>query len=292
MKHKAIKAAVMAALGFASMQVMATGFVNLPTAGLNTSGGTTSPTTPYARCNDTGDFGSGTSTPPTAGAHNVCAVFPSSPSVAPAPYNTFSLIASNTQNVTMPAPYAGANPIVASMKDYVFRNAAKTECLYAVRVHMNNAPLANGENWELNDIARAGFASKGTVQAAYYYTSVTDESVFRVGRAHTAVRHMVGEADLPLFAGAPAANTPITSTQKAALSANWVDFTTDVNALDPDGSTFPDTSMQYVHTTCTSAAPVLSANAIRLRSTGQEGQQQIEVKVQGYAPPGSTIELY
>ncbi len=292
MKQIAIKVAVLGALGLVSAQAMATGFVNLPTAGLNLSGGTSSPVTPYARCNDTGDFGSGTSTAPTAGAHNVCAVFPANPFVAPAPYASFSLVTSNTQTVVMPAPYAGANPNVATITDAVFRNAAKTECVYAAFVHMNNAPLANGENWELNDLARGGFSSKGTVQAAYYYTAISDESVFRAGRAHTAVRHMVGEPDLPLFSGAPAASTPITSTGKAALSANWVDFTTDVNALDPDGSTFPDTSVMYVHTTCTSATPALFTDAIRLRSTGQEGQQQIEVKVPGYAPPGSTINLY
>ena len=309
MSNLTLKSAIIGALGLASAQVMATGFEVLPTTGLNSSGGTTgTKVTAYRTCNTTGDFGSTSSTAPTAGANNKCAVFPANPFVAPAPYNTYSLVASNNQNVNMPAPYAGSNPLVANVTDAVFRNAAGTECVYAVFVHMYDNPLAPGNggeeeepgepaNWELNDIARGGFADKGTVDVAYYYTAITDEVVFRAGRTHTAVRHRAsgsGDIALPVFTGTgvPAASTPITNVQKAALSANWVNFTTDVNAEDPDGTTFPDTSVMYVHSGCTSATPTLFTDAIRLRSTGQEDQTQIEVKIPGYAPAGATINTY
>jgi hypothetical protein len=307
MKNMTIKAAVIAALGLASAQAPAAWEV-LPTAGLTSTGTTGTPkVTAYRTCNATGDFGSGTSTPPTTTADK-CAVFPSSVLAAPAPYNAFSLVALNNQDVDMLPAYAGADPTVANVTDAVWRNAAGTECVYGVFVWMYDEPLAPGNggeeeepgepaNWEVNDIARGGFADKGTVDIAYYYTAITDESVFRAGRTHTAVRHRAsgsGDISLPIFTGAgvPAASTAITNVQKAALSSNWVDFTTDVNARDPDGSSFPQTSVMYVHSGCTSATPALFNDAIRLRSTGQEDQTQIEVKIQGYAPAGATINSY
>jgi len=70
---------------------------------------------------------------------------------------------------------------------------------------------------------------------------------------------------------------------------NWVNFTTDVNAKDPDGATRMMSSMLYIKTTCSDYAPVEVENAIRLRTTGQNGQQKLEISVPGLAPPNAVI---
>ena len=270
-------------------QSMATGFVHLPMEGF--------PNSAYTLCNSTGDFGHGHSLQPTLDANNTCAIFLPSNNVLRLPENEkFYFKKLQVRIITMPSPYAGINTNAGTVTDIVWRNRENTECIYGALIHINDIQLANGESWEVNDLARGGFADK-EVSAAYYFAHHpkgvrSTESVFRIGRTHTSVRRMQGENDLPAKNDAPSLKTPITTTQKAGASANWVDFTTDLNAHDPDGSSLPDGSVMYVKTSCTADEPQEFKDAIRLRTTGQNGQEPLEVRIPGYAPAGANIDIY
>jgi len=273
-------------LGFLAEQAGATGFVNLPQDGTAESA--------YIRCNSTGDFGSGVSAQPMVDANNNCAVFLRN--AMRAPISGYELKAMKMRIVTMPAPNAGADDNVGNVTDMVWRNADDTDCIYGTFIHMNDTLLANGKSWEVNDVARGGFAGK-SVDVAYLFAFHpkgvrSTEAVFRIGRTFTSVRHVLGDADLPSKSGKVSASTAISSEQTAMASSNWVDFTTDLNWHDPDGSSFPDSSFMYIKTACTADAPIEVEGAIRLRTTGQNGQEPFELSVQGFAPIGTNLNLY
>lgn len=269
-------------LVFIAMQAQAVGFVRLPQEGFADSA--------YIPCNTTGDFGRGISTQPTTEFNNDCAVFLRN--AAKAPLSGYDLQVMKMHVVSMPAPHAGADNNVGSVTDLVWRKTDTGECIYGTFVHVNATVLANGQYWEVNDVVRGGFAGK-VVDAAYLFAFHpkgvrSTESVFRIGRTFTSVRHASGDVDLPPKAGA--ADTVISSMQTAAVNDNWIDFTTDLNQHDPDGSSFPDSSLMYVKTACTADTPVEVDGAIRLRTTGQNGQEALEVRVPGYVPAGARID--
>ena len=89
-------------------------------------------------------------------------------------------------------------------------------------------------------------------------------------------------------------SVPTAAQQTANLNANWVEFTTDANAVDPDNTTNPASAAVYVKAACTAAAPVAVNDAIRLRQSWQEqnppfttsNQEFVEVRVPGFVPPG------
>jgi len=322
MKSSLIKLAVLSALGL-STQVFATGFVNLPAGGLDTATPqtTTSPTTAYARCNTTGNFGSSTTTAPTTGANNTCAVFPSSETISPIAgfgvSGTDGVNYSKVRPVVMNNTYTGGvNKTVGNVTEYVWRNrTTTTECIYGAKFVATNTdynPAAGSQYFEMNDFARAGFTGL-PVDIAYFRFATTAEVLFRAGRTFTAVQHralkydtaanklLVGTnyVELPPFASGSVAsingeNTPIAATtaastiaanQTAALNDNWVDFTTDAVFADDDGSTKAASSVFYVKSTCpASGEPPEVASAIRLRQSAQENTNFIEIAVTGYAP--------
>ncbi len=212
---------------------------------------------------------------------------------------------------------------VATVTDRVWRNAAKTECIYGTKYVPANIdyrpttadPKTIGTQYfEVNDIARGGFSASGSVNAGYYVQIANASPVYRIGRSYTSVQHRALKYDtaankllvgtnyvaLPLSAGGStasingedfeiAAGTTATTTapnQTAAVNSNWIDFTADATWGDDDGSTSPATAMTYVQAACTSAAPVAVNDAIRLRQTAQEFARFIQVSVPGYVPPG------
>jgi hypothetical protein len=162
---------------------------------------------------------------------------------------------------------------------------------------MKESKLANGQQWEINDIVRGGFAGR-PVAIAYFFKSETNkdyglpEVLFRVGRTFTSVPHGKSDIDLPTIKDAPAANKAISSNQAAAVSENWVNFTTDINYADPDGITRKMTPMLYIKTTCEAEQPVEKEGAIRLRTTGQNGQTLLEIDVPGLVPAGAEVNQY
>lgn len=324
MKNLVLQAAVIGTLGFASAQALATGLINIPSTGVSVTGGSSA----YALCNQTGNFGSGTSTPPTTTANNTCAVFPANTNTSPVA--GFSLVASTTRNITANNTYTNnTSVVIATMLDNVWRKATTVgstttyECIYGKRISMSdtsantnvdfNPSLAGRQFMEVNDFALGGFSGTpaANLQVGYYYTSTTDESVFRIGKAFTSVQMQSNAAGTapatgykaqPLTVTAPASGTeingvgqtlsppgsPTASQQTAEIRGNWFDFTSDITRLDEDGSSFKDSAMLYVQAACTSATPVAVADTVRLRQTGQETQPLVTVTTTGYAPAGAT----
>jgi hypothetical protein len=100
--------------------------------------------------------------------------------------------------------------------------------------------------------------------------------LYRAGLTFTSVVHSPGDAAQPLTSVAP-------------ISTNWIDFTTDVNFLDPDGTSTRDSAWFFAKSTCTTAAPTVVSGAFKFRQKGQEGQPDIETSLSGYAPAGANI---
>lgn len=308
MKHTKLNLAVLAVFGFASQLTLATGFVNLPTTGFTVTGGTSA----YTLCNTTGNFGSGLATKPTTSANNTCAVFPASELTTPE--TGFSLVASASRPVVMNNTYTGnTDKTVGTVTEYVWRKQTGStyECIYGAKVVNSNTDYntsaAGNQYFEVNDFARGGFSGL-PVDVAYSTIPTISEPVYRVGRAYTAVQHrasgytsqpLTGLGSSPSINGLNAFPGTAGSTQQLAdINTNWVDFTTDANYLDDDGSTSAASGMFYVKTTCSSASPTTSVSdeAIRLRQTFQElagdgvtANPFIEVKVRGFVPPGGSI---
>ncbi|MGR8932276.1 MAG: hypothetical protein ACU836_16730 [Gammaproteobacteria bacterium] len=275
MNKPSLLLAVLGSLAMTSGSVFATGFVTLPASGVSIPGGTSA----YRSCNTTGDFGDGESIPPTfspnGGANNTCAIPNRNPPLA-----GYTQAASTVRNIVI------NNTTIGSVTDQVWRNSAGTSCIYAAKVRMNNVDynpgMAGKQYFEVNDVLRAGFRNRGPVSVAYNYVtrgpSQSDEVLFRAGLTFTSVVHLPGDPDQP-------------STSIAPISTNWVDFTSDVNFMDPDGSSMRDSSWLYVKSGCTSATPSAVSGALRIRQTGQEGQPGIEISLPGYAPAGANTSL-
>lgn len=320
MKRTALKLAVLSTLGLTSASVFA-GFVTLPpagspvAAGFNYSGSPAG-TTAYVLCNTSGNFGSLPTTPPASSA-DTCAVTPASETTAPEA--GFSLVTAANRPITVNNTYTGnVAKTVGNVQEYVWRNAAATECIYGAKVVMISAasadylPATGNQYFEVNDIARGGFSGR-PVAVAYYYGSSTAEVVFRAGLTYTSVQHRNGVAEfaeLPLTTPSPGSpipsivgvdalplsTIPTAAQQAAPLNDNWVTFTTDANVNDDDGTSKAHSSMVYVKTTCNSSAPTAVAGAIRIRQTYQElngdgvsANRFIEVPVTGFVPPSGSV---
>lgn len=266
------------------------GFVALPKHGFTKSA--------YMVCNPTGDYGQSIATPPSQ-ASATC--FVSNPELHRsemfAPLDGFRMVGMLVADVPMPAPYASTeNNAVATLSDTFWRNKSNTECILGTHLKMENVPLADGSFWEVNDIARAGFAGK-EIEVAYFYKPHNQdeggntEMLFRVGRTFTSV---VADKTgvLPTIKDAPLANTPISKINAAAISENWVNFTTDVSFKDMDKSTRQMTSMFYIKYPCDGRDVVEKEGAIRLRTTGQNGQPLMEVIVPGLVPVDAEVDRF
>jgi hypothetical protein len=276
-------------------------------------------------------------TPPTTSANNTCAVFPTGVTVSPVSGYTKIASTTSNITINDTTHTGGTNITVGTITDTVWRNAAANNCIYGAYYQLNNniynpaQPAASQGTIEFDDLARGGFAAlNGTsaVNAGYFYstsTPVSSEVDFRIGRTFTSVQHRAdpqavnasypysGYVNLPNVAGAPASNTPINGTatawaagmtaptaaqQAAAISSNWVDFTTDVNNTDTGctkGSNKcakANSAVFYVQATCTSAAPTQIAGAIHLRQAGQETSELIDLALPGYVPAGGSATTY
>lgn len=318
--QSSIKLAVITALGILSSQALATGLVSIPTTGFAVG----SDTSAYTLCNTTGNFGSGSGAnapvKPTTGANNTCAVFPADE--LDAPVSGFDLIAAATRSAVMNNSYTNnTNVTVAEVTEYVWMNSAGTECIYGMKVNNfgvdYNKQASGNQYFEVNDVARGGFGSLA-VSAGYSTIPTIAEPVYRIGRTFTAVQHRgtggtpaTGYLAQPLTIPTPAFNgainginswssplaVPTAYEQSAALNSNWIDFTTDVNYKDDDGSTSAASGMMYVKAACsypsgTGPDDYVSNDGIRLRQTFQElsgdgvtANPFIEVSVPGYIVP-------
>ncbi len=271
MNKTASLSAILGAMAIASTSASATGFITLPATGVAVPGGTSA----YVTANLTGNFGSLDSVPPTfspnGGLNNTGAVPSNNPPIA-----GYAQVANTVRNIVINARTIG------TVTDRVWRSG--TNCVYGGKIRLNNMDynpaIAGVQYFEINDFLRAGFRNKGPIAIAYNFVSRgisgSDEVLYRAGLTYTSVVHLPGDVAQPLTSIAP-------------ISTNWVDFTTDVNFLDPDGTSTRDSSWFFVKSTCTTAAPSAVSGALKLRQKGQEGQPDIETSLPGYAPAGANI---
>jgi hypothetical protein len=260
--------------------------------------------------------------------NNTCVVTPANE--ATSPVAGYTLVASATR--TIPTTTGGTGNI-GNVVDRIWRKPAATTpttptdmCIFGARFTAANADHDSGtagtQYFEVNDIARGGFANSGTVNAGYFIQSVSASPIYRVGRTFTSVQHRAlrynnapdravngtNYLDLPTdntittdFTGettgidaSTAASTTL-ATQDAVHNANWVDFTLDAGYQDDDGGTNALSAMTYVQAPCNSDnvatinATWVKAGAISLRQTAQELTTPKTINISGYAPPGATV---
>lgn len=318
MKQATLKFAILGALGCMSGAVVAD-WENLPTTGVPVG----SDTSAYIMCNTTGDFGSGLVTKP-ANNSAPCARVPAMETTVPDPNFTFPStipIASHTASIVMNNTYTNSptTVTVGELRQWVWRRSVgggQYQCIYATKVNLfdvdYNLNVADDQHFEVNDVALGGWGSL-TTDVAYSAIPASSDVVYRIGRTYTSVQHrsgISGYVNQPLtgLGSSPSINgvnawgsppaSPTAAQQKADVDQNWINFTTDVNYNDDDGSIFPASGMMYVRTSCTSSTPTVTANAVRLRQTFQElsgdgatNNWFIEIPVSGYLPTGGSGSL-
>ena len=327
MKQKALKFTILAALGLSAAQAQALGLVALPDTGFTSSAYTNcynaGRVIPYGGVADNakGNFGSfpiaGANLPSTS-KNNTCYISPPL-FEGVSPVAGYSLVGFRTN--TIPTTTGGSGNI-GTLVDYVWRNAANTMCIFGTRANMINADHDSStpgtQYFEINDIARGGFADAGTVNVGYTLFASSSSPVYRAGRTFTSVQHRAlkydtlgnkavngtNYLDLPTKNSVTAAitgeNTPINATtaasttlatQDAVVNSNWVDFTADTVFIDDDGSTNALSGFTYIQASCDATNPAtwVQTGAIRLRQTAQEATTFKEITIPGYAPPGATI---
>ncbi|PPC88744.1 MAG: hypothetical protein CTY37_00050 [Methylotenera sp.] len=278
--------------GIASANVNAQmGFVALPKVGNVQSA--------YVLCNPTGEYGLSAASVPNEVANNACAV--SNPELLASPTNApldgFRLVGMLVSDVEMPKPEVGQHPDVAVLTDAIWRNKENTECILGTHLQMKDSPLNNGQYWEVNDIARAGFAGRDVAIAYYHKLPSAEigggaEVLFRAGRTFTSVKTSPDYKTLPATQTAPAASLPVNEKNTAAVSDNWVDFTTDLSFKDLDGVTRKNSSIFYIKYPCDAQDPVSKPGAVRFRTSGQNGQPPKEIAAPGLVPIDGAVEQY
>lgn len=277
--------------GFATLQVHAQdGFVSLPKNGSADSA--------YVLCNPTGGYGLLAAEIPTTDSNNACSISTSKllESATNSPLEGFRLIGMMVSDIEMPKPEVGERPDLAVLTDAIWRNKENTECILGTHLQMKDAPLANGQYWEVNDIARAGFAGSDVAVAYFYKLAAPEvggetEVLFRAGRAFTSVK-VATDKPLPTTKNAPPANVAISENNAAAFSANWVNFTTDLSFKDDDGVTRANSSIFYIKYACDARDPVSKPGAIRFRTTGQNGKKTMEISASALVPVDAQVDLY
>lgn len=318
MKYLTLKVVLLSILGLITHQAMSLGLEDLPESGFAVSSGGAGShqpmggTTAYKLCNTTGNYGNVIPTLPTTTSNNICAIVPAPPNILTSPIAGFSIVPGAVANRTIVMNNARTNNTnvnIGTVVDAVFRNTSQNECIYAMQISLSSADfdltLAGIQRFEANGVARGGFATSGQISAGYARILTNADVVYRIGRTFTSVQHRPaalssavfapGYYNLPLTPGSTASingqnvsalGVPLASEQKANLESNWVEFTTDVNLIDPDTITASAPAL-YVRAACTSASPTLVTDAIRLRMTRQGSTQEfIEVRVPGFVPPG------
>lgn len=239
-------------------------------------------TSAYVSCNTTGEFGLAESAAPDMAQqkNTACAVTSELLLTSPmnAPLQGFNMVGMISRGIAPPAPEGNDGEEFATLTDTIWWNKDTKECIFGTHVLMKEPKLSHGEQWEINDIVRGGFAGR-PVSAAYFMNPNPNpshgmpEALYRVGRSMTSVKQP----------GLPDLNT-------APYHDGWVDFTTDVSFVDQDGSTRKMTSMLYIKSHCDSKEPDEKEGAIRLRTTGQNGQKAFEVVLPGLVPAGASLD--
>lgn len=273
MKNR-MRSGLLGALLTSSCSAMAAGFVALPTEGFDLGNGNFSA---YTLCNLTGAFGADEdgSIPPTfspnGGANNTCAI----PAI-PTGYKQIKSTVRPMVLTTLNSQFRPVKVTVGQVTDRVWVNDSEASCIFGTKVRLSNADadkIKKGKQYfEVNDILRGGF--KGAQpEIAYWFAGSADEVLYRAGLTDTSlVFEPEAESD---------AQPPL---DDAEIDENWVDFSTDLNYRDDDGSSYRDSPWMLVKTACqANEQPVVLEGVLKFRQMGQEGQPYQEVAVKGYA---------
>jgi hypothetical protein len=287
-----------------SLNLRAEGFVSLPSQGFAVEGGVSA----YRLCFTAGNFNARHTSRHIRVRNDECAVFPAKETEAPLP--GFSLVTTKVHPVVMNNAHTNnENRHLGQVYEFVWRNAAATECIFGTRVVATlgedadyDASRPGKQYFVINDIARAGFSNR-PVEVAYSSLSATARPLYRVGRTFTSVQYRGrGRKPLPGYVAQPLTTPdfrgaingvdagdvpmPLPEQQSAALDDVWVTFTSYVTALDDAGRTSAASSMFYIKTTCAAGTLAVRPNAIRLRQTGLPF---FEIGLPGLVPEQETV---
>jgi len=277
MNNNALQKVLLLGSILACTSVLAEGFVPLSTDGFKVKDKDDEYTSAYTLCNLTGEFGVDEegSTPPTFGtngAHNTCAI-----DKIPEGYKQIKSISRKIVLSTLDKRSRPTKVTVGVAMDRVWRNSQTSSCLYGVKIRLNNVDayprVAGKQYFEINDIVRGGFGDQSP-EIAYWYTANADEVVYRAGLTFTS---LVFEPEAESDAQPPVA--------EAAIDDNWINFSTDLNYRDDDGSSYRDSPWLLVKASCGADESFKeSEGALRFRQMGQEDQPEQEIEVKGFAP--------
>lgn len=284
--------------------IFAQGFMALPADGFPVKGGTSA----YTLCHAASNFGARPAPKAAPGVNDRCALFPANNAASPLP--GFSLLATDVHPVILNNSLTGnTNMELGNVREYVWRNAAATECIFGTQL---TATLGNTSDYDagesdrqylrISDIARGGFNGL-PVAVAYSALPLVAKPLYRVGRTFTAVQYRGGrKGPAAGYAAQPLATpdyrlaingidnaaqgVPTPQQQSASLNDNWVTFTTLVTALDDDGWTSAASGTFYVKSPCTAEKPQQLPGSIRLRQTDSPF---IEISVPGFVPPNTAM---
>lgn len=222
MRNHLLKLAVISAFSL-SIDAFATGLESLPAAGFTVTAGTNQAagTTGWRECNTTGLYGSQNYTPPTTGANNTCAVFPSGGNDPGTPVSGFTNVTLSTAKRSVEITANGET--LATMRQRVYRNSAATECVFEKRFVMAttgtfdyNPQLDGSQRLEVNDFVLGGFSGTTDVSAGYYHSANTDSPVFRMGRSFTSVQIQGDDFDAATVLNAGYVRRPVNSPAPAS----------------------------------------------------------------------------
>lgn len=168
--------------------------------------------------------------------------------------------------------------VIGRLDDQVWQRNNTNEYVFGMRVTLVNAqwtPPASvcgsatqPDYFEINDMFRSGFGAAQNLSVAYRQGNA-EEGAWLAGRTAQGLNQ---------YAGSPGGLNPLRNN-------NFVDFRTDVNFEDPDGTSVFNSSFMLVTATLpngVSTNPV--ANAVRLYQGGEEGQCQFSVNLSGFQP--------
>jgi hypothetical protein len=259
MQHTYLKAVFPLSLSLIAAQASATGFEAVTSSG-----------TPVLTLCE----GIETSRNPVADVCRISGSVPTSgsPGSFPGQSGTWTLLRQNNNQSIV-----ANGTVVGDMDDRVWRRNGTNSYIFGFRITMNTnqwtppagtCPSSVPTYFEVNDMFRNGFSAITNLTVAYRFAGA-DEGAWLAGRTNQGLNQYVGS---------PTGLNP-------TRNNDWMDFRTDVNVGDTDGTAVQNSSWMYVAMTLpngVSTSPV--ANAVSLREGGEEGQCQFSINLSGYKP--------
>lgn len=168
--------------------------------------------------------------------------------------------------------------VVGTYADRVWQQNGTNNYVFGIRLSMNTTtwtppagtcPNTTPTYFEVNDILRGGFGHLSNLTIAYKQPGSAEEGLWLAGRTAQGLNE---------YAASPFGLDP-------SRDNNWVDFRTDVNANDPDGTSKASSAWMLVAATVPGGVSTNQvAGAIRLWQGGEEGQCKFSVYLPGYTP--------